>query len=387
MENNEQQNNEETKQIDPMLAAYLESPEYKSEQDTNQEALDAENKAKEEQEALATAETERLAQEQADADAKAKQEEEEGKALAEAEKSKQQQEAPKKWDEGLSDQAKFVLDKLAKGEDKEVYELLSNKFGHEKLSAEEKAIAFLAEKNPYLEREDLLFMAASKYGIGAEEEDESLLTDEQKKELKNQSIERKGLLNQAEQHFKDKAININIPTLPNPLDEDEGYKEYKTYKEQQQTLQEEQAKQAELDAQFERETSERVNKTALEIDALALDVKFELDKSEFALNSEFKLDDAKKKQLTDYALEYTPTQAEFKAHQNQNGELDMKGYMTALAEKLFAPQIRQALIKQAIAKDREEFTERELKNSTLRNNENMQHADVEVPFEISAMRG
>ena len=75
------------------------------------------------------------------------------------------------------------------------------------------------------------------------------------------------------------------------------------------------------------------------------------------------------------------TKAEVDAHKNQNGEFDMKGYMTSLAKKLFAEPIQKAVIKQALAKDREEFTERELKNSTLRNNENG-GGNHEEPFDI-----
>jgi hypothetical protein len=295
----------------------------------------------------------------------------------------------KRWDEGLDEKAKFILDKLSKGEDKDVYELLKNKFGYENLSDEQKALTFLQEKNPHLDHDDLLFELAEKYGIGADKltDDElDLLTDSQKAEIRKQEIAKKTLLNEANKFFTEKATDITIPMLPNPLDEDEGYKEYQTFKAKQEELKVQQ-EQAEIAQQeFDKKVEEEVNSTALTIDALPIELTIDLDQSEFALKSEFKLDEAKKKQLAEYALEYTPTQAEIKAHQDQSGKLDMKGYMTALAKRLFSEQIQKSALKQALAKDREEFTERELKNTTLRNNDNMHIPDREEAFEVSAMR-
>lgn len=381
MNNEENLNNEEQKEFDPMVAMYYNGEQPKEEEQNNQEE---EDRLKQEEQSRLEEENKQKEQEQQEQEnARIKSEQEE------AEKQKQaEQEKPKKWDESLNDQAKFILDKLSKGEDKDVYELLRNKFGYENLSDEDKAITFLAEKNPHLDKEDLLFKAANEYGIGIEplsKEDLEELTPQQQAEIRKQEIERKGLFNEAKNYFDSKATNIEIPTLPNPLDEDEGYKEYLSFKDEQKRLEEENIKQQEENAKFEQETTERVNKTALEIDALPIELKIDIDKSEFALKSDFKLDEAKQKQLAAYALEYTPTKAEVQAHQNQNGELDMKGYMTALAQRLFAPQIQKALIKQAIAQDREDFTEKTLKNSTLRNNDNQQHADVIPDFYISAM--
>jgi hypothetical protein len=378
MNENEEQNE---KQYDPMVASYFDGTEQQEEenqeQDNNQEEQSTDDAASE----LARKEAEKIEAKRI--------EDEKAAELAKAENNNQEQEKPKKWDEGLNDKAKFVLDKLAKGEEKEVWELLNSKFGHEKLSAEQKAFEYLKSQNPYLDEDDISFKLANEYGIGAtpltEREIEDL-TEAQEAEIKKQSLAKKQLLNEAENFFSSKAETLEIPALPNPLDEDEGYKEYQAYKAEQAELvkqQEEFAKQQEIE---DKRIEEEVKSTAVKIDTLSIDLKLDLDQSEFALKSEFKLDDAKKKQLADYALDYTPTKAEVEAHRNTNGEFDMKGYMTSLAKRLFSEQIQKAVLKQAIAKDREEFTERELKNSTLRNNSNMQFTDRDEAFEVSAMR-
>lgn len=355
------ENTEVTTTGDEMLDAYLEQYDMPTTQKTEQEiAADEEEKQKIEQEEQA-----RLKQEEDDK--KSKEEEAELEKKKQADVQAQQQEKPKRWDEGLDAHAKFVLDKLSKGEDKEVYELLKNKFGYENLSEEDKVMTYLAEKNPHLDREDLLFKAANEYGIGVEATAEEDLTDTQKTELKRQAIERKGLISQANDYFKEKAVNVTIPELPNPLDDDEGYKEYQDFKKGQETALKEQQEQEEKQKKEIEQLEINVNTTAKQIEVLPIELKISLDQGEFDLKTDFKLDEAKQKQLADYVLDYSPTQAEIKAHQNQNGELDMKGYMTTLAERLFSKQIIKNAVKVAISKDREEFTERELKNSTLRN--------------------
>ncbi len=375
---------EEQVVVDPMIQAFFDGTEKQEEK--SQEQIDAE--AQQQNEANAEAERQRLEQEQ-ESQKEAERLEQEKLAEAEKKQAESQQEKPKAWDEGLNDQAKFILDKLTKGEDKDVYELLKNKFGYENLTEEDKMITYLAEKNPHLNREDLLFKAAEEYGIGAtylSEEELRDLTDSQRKFLRTQEIERKGLLSQADKFFKDKSTNIEIPSLPNPLDTDEGYKEYKAFQAEQVKLKEQEEAQKIENEKLEQQTIQQVNTTAKEIEALTIELDIDLDQGKFDLKSEFKLDDKKQKQLADYALEYVPTQAEFKAHQDQDGKLDMKGYMTTLAHKLFASQIQKAVTKQAIMKDREKFTEEQLKNSTLRNNSNMSQADVQEAFEVSAMR-
>lgn len=377
--------NEENKITDPMLLAYFDGSEPK--QEPSEEQLEQERLKQQEEESNRVKEEEE--QRNQEAEAQRQREEEERAAEEEKQKALAQAEKPKKWDEGLSDQAKFVLEKLSKGEDREVFELLKNKFGYENLSEEQKALTFLAEKHPELDHDDLVFLAQQEYGIGAEaytKAELDLMSDEQKSTLRKQEIDRKKLLSTADKFFAEKATNIEIPALPNPLDEDEGYKEYQSFKSQQEELRLKQEEQAKIDEEYDRKIEEEVKSTALEIEVLPIDLKIDLDQGEFALKSEFKLDDAKKKQLADYALEYTPTQGEIKAHQDQSGKLDMKGYMTMLAKRLFSDQINKAALKQALSKDREEFTERELKNSSLRNNDNMQFADREEAFEVSAMR-
>ncbi|WP_298845486.1 hypothetical protein [uncultured Clostridium sp.] len=285
----------------------------------------------------------------------------------------------------LDDKGRWVLDKLSKGEDKDIYDLLKDKFAYEGLSEEDKIFTYLAEKHPHLTHEDLVFKAGQEFGIGVTHIDEDDMTPEIRTFLRKQEIDRKGLISEATNFFKEKSAGVEIPSLPNVLDLDAGYKEYMSFRANQEQIKADQLVEQEKNTRFEEETTLQINNTAKEIETLSFDLKIDLDQGEFDLKSEFKLDEAKRKELADYAIEHVPTQSELKAFQNQNGELDMKGYMTSLATKLFSNQIQKAMIKQAIAKDREEFNERELKNSTLRNSTTMIQSDVAFDFHSAAM--
>jgi len=369
-ENEEQ----EGKELDPMVAAYFDGTEQTSSENQQTEVELAEQKRIDDE--AAEAERLRLDQESQSQNKEAEEKAEEERLAKEKAELEQQQEKPKRWDEGLNDQGKFILDKLSKGEDKDVYMLLQGKYGFENLSDDEKMIQYLAEKNPHLDREDLLFKAAEEYGVGVTDIETDDLTTEQKNYLRKQEIDRKGLLSEADKFFKDKAVDLSIPSLPNPLDEDEGYKEYLTFKEQQVAAAEEQRiQQEQLDKEIA-ETAQEVINTAQQIDTLPIELKINLDQGELDLKSDFVLDEAKKKQLADYANDYFPTPGEIKQHQDQNGKLDMKGYMTMLAKRLFSDQILTAVVKQSISKDRDTFTEDVLKNSTLRNNSNQHHQEA-----------
>lgn len=370
------QNEELKTEYDPMISYFYEDKE-EEEPTKTQEELDAESKAV-------------LEQEEAD---KAKLEEEERLRLEEEEKAKaalqpkkeEEPEKPKSWDADLSEQSKFIIDKLSKGEDKDVFDILKNKYGYSNLTDEEKIFEYMLQKNPHLDKDDLSFKLANEYGIGATPVDELDMTDEIKNLMKRQEIEKKGLLSEAKKYFEDKASSTEIPTLPSILDLDEGYKEYVANREESKK-QEELQKQQQLE--FDQEVAQtitKINSTAQEIETLPIELKIDLDQGEFDLKSDFKLDEAKRKQLADYAIEYTPTKAEVDAH-TKNGEFDMKGYMTMLAHRQFSVQIQKAVLKQALAKDRENFTEQHLKNSTLRNNSDREVITDQEDFESAAMR-
>lgn len=353
-------NGNETKQIDPMIAAFFQG-------DSQEEQIQEEVK-------------EELVEEVKE---EVKEEIKEEIIVSEV-KEEIQEEVKEAF--VLDEKSKWVIDKLAKGEDKDVYELLKGKYAYDNLSDEAKIMTYLAEKNPHLNSEDLAFKAAEEYGIGVTDiDDPELMDDATKKALRTQEIAKKGLLSEASQYFEDKVKSVEIPSMPNVLDLDEGYKEYVSYKAQQEQLQKEQEAQLLLDQQEEQKLVVKINDTAKQIEALPIELDIDLDQGKFDLKSEFKLDEAKQKLLADYAMEYTPTKAEYKAHQDQNGELDMKGYMTWLANKLFEPQIRKAIVKQSLAKDRENFINNELKVSTLNNSGDLAVTPTDIPWEVAAM--
>lgn len=271
-----------------------------------------------------------------------------------------------------SDKDRWIYEKIKAGEDKEVYEKLRDKYEYESYNEEKKMLSFLAVKYPFLDEEELRFKAEDEYGIGKQEIDEDDLTEEEKRANKKQGIERKGLLSEADRYFTDKAETIELPTLANPLDADEDYKSYK------ERVKADEAARIESEKQVS-ELNKQIENTAKSLNQIGVEVKIEsIDDGEFALNVQFDFDDKKKTQLADFAKVYTPTQAQIEARTDQNGEFDMKGYMTDLANQLFSKQIMKAAIKQAIVKDRESFEARELKNSTLNNREVQQQTSTDV---------
>lgn len=379
MANEGSQNEEEKVIYDPMISSFYEQNE-ESQPEKTQDELDEEAKALEQ---------ENLDKQKADEEQERLRVEEEEKAKLHVENNvpaqQKETEKPKSWDADLNEQSKFIIDKLSKGEDKEIYDILKNKYGYSNLTDDEKIFEYMLQKNPHLDNDDLAFKLANEYGIGATPIDEVDMTDDVKKEMKRQEIERKGLLTEAKKYFDDKAASIEIPSLPSLLDLDEGYKEYIASKEESVKQQELKMQQQEALDQEIAQTITKINNTSQEIEALPIELKIDLDQGEFDLKSDFKLDEAKKKQVADYAIEYTPTKAEIDAH-TKNGEFDMKGYMTMLAQRLFSAQIQKSVLKQALAKDRETFTEQHLKNSTLRNNSDREVTNVQEDFESAAMR-
>lgn len=291
----------------------------------------------------------------------------------------------KPWDADFTPEAKALLAQLAAGDDKAVFNLLKQKYGHEELSPEEKIIEYYTAKHPYLDAEEILFKLAQDYGVGATEIAEEDLTPELSAELRRQAIERKRLLSEADGYFTELASSVEIPALPSLADTDADYRQYlsdKTALEAQKLADQAEAQRI---ADEDAATIIEVKTIAQGIDKVELNVKVGLDQGEFDLKTDFVLNDKMKKQLADYAIEYTPTQGELKAH-TTNGKFDMAGYVNTLAHRIFAPQIQKALLKEAISKDRENFTEKELKNSSFRNNEGGAQSGFAVDPFIRAMQ-
>lgn len=276
-----------------------------------------------------------------------------------------------------SDKDRWIYEKIKAGEEKEVFDKLNEKYGFERLSPEEKMLSFLSAKYPHLDKEEIEFKAQD-YGIGVEAIDEDLLSDAEKRELRKQAIDRKGLLAEADNYFKDRQESIELPTLASPLDADE---DYKAYKERVKAEAEAQVAQVE----YEKQINNDIDTTAKVLDKVGVGVKIDIDNGEFALDVQFDLDDKKRKQLADFAKDFTPTKELVDEHTDTNGKFDMKGYMTSLANIKFLPQIIKAAVKQAIVKDRETFEARELKNSTLGNREVNQVEATEKSYESQMM--
>lgn len=259
-------------------------------------------------------------------------------------------------------------------DEKALYETLNNKFQHEKMKPEEKALSFLAKHNPELDDKDLAFLAMTEYGIGVEPLADEELTDQQKIEIRKQDISRKKLLKQADDYFTEEASKVSLPDY-DPLDLDPDYKEFRTNGEKAKDEQ----KQREERTQNIITELETNSKTISEITE---SVEIELDEGKFAVPVKFKLNEEKQNQLADFAKRYTPTQAEYDAFNDpKTGKFDYKGYMESLAPIAFAKDIAKAGMKQALAQDRQQFIEKELKNSTLRNNDVSQ--TTETPFNFT----
>ena len=61
-----------------------------------------------------------------------------------------------------------------------LYDILDKKYRPTKMSADEKALAFIKQQNPELDDDEIAFTAATKYGIGVQPLSDEELTDEQK---------------------------------------------------------------------------------------------------------------------------------------------------------------------------------------------------------------
>lgn len=345
------------KEIDPMLAKFYEGVEFEQEE-VQEDTIEEEATAEETKEVEAI-EEEKVEEEDNKSDfVDAKVEEKEAVVVEEVDNS-----------EWLKD---FEAALLKKNE-------------YKSLSAEQKALAYLKEQNPYLDEEDLVFKAAQEFGIGAteiSEEDLELMTDSEKRaykaEIKAQEIKRKGLLHQADGYFKEQSDAIELPKIPNPIEADEDYKSYKAQV----------ALQAEQEAQFKKEQDEIfsvIDTASTKIETIEIEPKITLDDSEFTFKSEFKLDENKRKELAEFAKGYTPTQAEIDEYYPQGGKFNAEGYLSHLATIKFSKQIINAAVKEGIATAREKFVEKDLKNSTLRNNETMQQSNREVHPDVAAM--
>lgn len=247
-------------------------------------------------------------------------------------------------------------------DEKALYERLNQKYQYEKFTPEQKAMAYIAHKNPGVDDKDLLFIAATDYGIGIDPIPTEELTEDQQINLRKQEIARKRLVNDADEFFTQQASTVELPNY-DPLDLDPDYKQYRTQA---------QAQQAELKQQEARimEFSNEIETNAKNISEIKVPIEIDLDESKFAIDVSFKPDAAKQAELADYAKRYTPTDAEVsKFTEPSTGKFDFKGYMEHLATRVFAPQINTAALRQALATDRANFIEKELKNSSLRNND------------------
>lgn len=272
-----------------------------------------------------------------------------------------------KWEDSITDpHARWIADTLAKdGGEEEIYNAIKDKYAYKEYTPEQKVIAYLAAENPELDENELLFLAAQDFGIGVDADEDAELTPEEKSVLRAQGIARKKAVSQADKYFQERANAITLPTLPNPLDNDEGYKAYQASVAKQQEIIAQQAEdQKNIDAVLL-----EMNTTAKTFEKIDIDLKLDLDGGEFAIKSDFKLDAKKQQQLADYALRYQPSPDEVKTFTDTNGKFDMKGYMAVLAKQCFSDQLIKAAVKQALSQDRERFVEGELYNNKLRNND------------------
>jgi hypothetical protein len=256
-------------------------------------------------------------------------------------------------------------------DEEKLAELLDKKYGYKKMKPEEKALAFIKNQNPELDDNEILFIAANDYGIGVDRVDETDLTSEQALELKKQDIARKKLLSQADNYFAEQASQVQL-TAEDPLELDPAYK---TYREQAAANEQLRAQQE----QRKQEVLTEITSASKKVSDLKIPVEIDIDDSKLAIDVNFKLDENKQKELVSYAERYIPSDAEVAQFTDTStGKFDFGGYLAEQANKLFAKDIIKAGIRQALAHDRQQFIEKELKNSTLRNNDVSQTADRKV---------
>ncbi len=258
-------------------------------------------------------------------------------------------------------------------DEKALYSQLHSKYQYENMSPEQKALAYIKQTNPGLDDDEIAFLAASDYNIGVEKPDEADMTDEQLRTWRKQEISRKQLLSKADGHFAEEAAKVALADY-DPLDLDPDYKEYRTTAQQQAAqAQEKQEKITQINTEMENSANAISEITKVE--------QIDIDGSKLAVPISFKLDKEQQTQLADFAKRYTPTKAEYDAFNDpKTGKFDYNGYVESLAPMAFANQISKAGIRQALTTDRANFIEKELKNSTLRNND--VSATTEKPFDI-----
>lgn len=257
--------------------------------------------------------------------------------------------------------------------EEETYELLRRKHQYKSLNDEQKALAFIAAKNPTLNEEELMFLAATDYGIGAESVPEDELTTEQISGIKRQAIERKKLIAEADGFFKQQAQSVELAEPE--VDEDPEFTQYK----EQRIVQ---AQQAEENEKTKATILQQIETNAKGITEIKDNLEIDIDDRKLPVELNFKVDEAKQKKLIEYATKYSPDKEEVAAFtEPTTGKFDYKGYLQSLAPRVFAKEMLASGIKQALAKDREQFIEKELKNSTLRNNDVSQ--TVERPVDAN----
>jgi len=355
------------KEKDEMLEAYISAfpVEEREEIETQKTEEDLESERLEQ---------ERIAKEEAE---KATEPTEEEKLKEQSDKAEQERLAQEELDKAGKVETK--IEPVDNSEWlKSLEEAVIKKNQYKSLSAEQKALAFLKEKHPSLNDEDLIFEAAQEYGIGVTDIDLEDLSEEDKRAIKKQEIKRKELMYEADTYFKQQSDAIELPTIPNPIETDEDYKSYKEFVAQQK------AQEVEIQKQ-QLEINTNIDTTSSKLEKIEIEPKITLDEREFSFKSEFKLDENKRKQLAEFAKVYTPTQEEIDEYFPQDGKLNMDGYLSHLATIKFQKQIINSAVKEGIARAREEFVEKDLKNSTLRNNETTQQSNREVDPMIAAM--
>lgn len=357
---------------DDMIVAsgFEETPEDQEEVIDKDKASEDDKKAEEE---AAVAEAARVAEEEAKAKG-------DNKALDAKEVVKVLDEGSVKDAQDLkfdSDDQKWVYKMLSEGKDDEVLQALNKKHGYKTMTTEQKAISYLKTLHPSLDDDDLAFKAENEFGIGVEAPDE-YASDAEKNGFKAMEIKRKELLHDADGYFTSEAEAFKLPTLPSIEDGDPEYKSYKEFiasQEENEIL---------IKAQ-EDKLIDMIDTSSAKVETIEIKPTIQLDDREFSFVSEFKLDDNKRKELAEFAKVYTPTQEEQAEFFPEDGKFNMEGYLGRLAQYKFRDQIINAAVKEGIARAREEFVEKDLKNSTLRNNETQQQSTHDIDPYISAM--
>lgn len=279
-----------------------------------------------------------------------------------------------------TDSDRAIYEKLAKGEQKEVWEMLNQKFAYETMPADQKVIEFIKAKNPDFTEEEAMFVAETEYGIGVEKptaEELAEMEKEDKAKLMSTSIKLKSILREANTYFQEKSAAFELPVLPNPLETDEGYKTYLSTKEanEQQQIKDK----VQID-----KTIALIDTTATTIKKLVLNDEINLDEGKFEFKVDLEITPKKQATLAAFAKSYEPTKDEIQAH-SKDGKLDMTSYMNYLAGMVFSKSIMKAAVKQALSIDRDKFLSKELLNNKMGNNPDGLETNIEVDPYTAAM--